>query len=537
MILKRIYFILLCLVYSQFSFGALNLSPVPQSGIIEAQSSSTTVLISNTGSSNEVLSLSLSSTSKVTITSNRCSTLKPNTSCYVILSYPNYGTSSSDHSTILKNGVNDLATIHYAAKIVETTFSVSASPSSLSFGTLSTWAKSGVKQINITNTGNGASTPIITPSSNMGVTINRCVSPLLPNQSCYILVSFNPESPTINGALAGLISIKATISSTPVEVSTSALLNVAPKLGGQCPVDNFWNGSSCSPNSELNSCLAIKQATPSSTSGIYSIDPDAGGPQPSFPVYCDMSGVGVVSYSRTCNEAKLSGEKNSLNNTNSGVYTLDPDMAGPVSSAQHYCDMETTAYSSGGYTLVSVINFGDTLSSVSGIPSLNDFGKYLSDSVYTALLANSTEIVFRTNRGDSTELVSKINKAEYALTNSTCPSPNSLSTIAPYHNYPDTGFITSGMTMPSNTNPGDLHQVLWFWSEASGCNNGGADYSGVILNHLFSDEYLSLFNLHPTYHYVKFWDWSLNNYTTSMNNGPYGAYPKTVPEHIYIFVK
>jgi len=537
MIFMKVLIILLGVLFSQFSLGAINLSPVPQSGIIEATSSSTTVFISNTGSSNEVLSLSLSSTAKVSIASNRCSTLKPNTSCYVVLSYPNYGTSNADHSTILKNGSSDLATIHYAAKIVETTFSVSASPSSLSFGTLSTWAKSGVKQINITNTGNGSSTPIITPSSNMSVVVNRCVSSMLPNQSCYILVSLNPENPTINGSISGSISIKATVSSTPIVISSSALLNVPPKSGGQCPVDNSWNGSNCVPNSSLNSCLSIKQSIPSSTSGIYTIDPDNAGPLPSFPVYCNMSGSGEVAYARTCNEAKLSGEKNSSSNTNSGVYTLDPDMAGPISSAQHYCDMETTAYSSGGYTLVEVINYGDTLSAVSGISSLNNFGEYVSDPVYVALLANSSEIMFRTNRGDSTELVTKIPKAEYEATNSTCPSPNSLTTIAPYKNYPQTGYITSGMTMPPNTSPGTLYQVWWFWSEASGCNDGGADYSGIILNHLFSDEYLSLFNLHPSYHYIKFWDWTSSNYVTYMNNGWYGAYPKTVPEHLYIFVK
>lgn len=535
MIINQIMFILITILFSQLSFGALNISPAPQSGMIEAQSSSMVIFLSNTGSSPLTPSLNLSNTSKVSIATNRCLTIKPNKSCYIVLSYPNYGTANIAHSTILKDGSTDLVTINYPAKIVETTFAVSASPSSLSFGTLSTWQKSGIKQIKVTNTGNGIITPIISSSSNMGVVVNRCSLPILPNQSCYILTSFNPENPTVNGSVSGSISIKATISSTPVLVSSSASLNIAPKLGGQCPVDNFWNGSGCSPNSEMNSCLEIKQNTPSSTSGIYSIDPDDGGPIASFPVYCNMSGAGEVSYARTCNEAKLAGQRNSLNNTNSGTYTLDPDMAGAVSSAQHYCFMDTTAYSSGGYTLVEVVNFGDTLSIVSGIPSINDVAKYLSDSVYTALLANSSEIIFRTNRGDSTEIVAKIPKAEYEAANSNCPSPNSLSTIAPFYNYPGSSYVTT--TMPSNSNPSDIQQVLWFWSEASGCNNGGADYSGVILSHYFTTDSFNFYNLHPTYHYMKYWDWNLNNYTTSMNNGPYGNYPKTNSEPIYIFLK
>ncbi|XP_048578937.1 fibropellin-1 isoform X2 [Nematostella vectensis] len=62
----------------------------------------------------------------------------------------------------------------------------------------------------------------------------------------------------------------------------------------RCKNGYLENGSNCIAAS---SCSAIKSASPKSSSGTYTIDPDGPGGQPAFKVYCNMTangGVGVT---------------------------------------------------------------------------------------------------------------------------------------------------------------------------------------------------------------------------------------------------
>lgn len=67
-----------------------------------------------------------------------------------------------------------------------------------------------------------------------------------------------------------------------------APVTVCEMMGdGCCPM-------TCNASTDLDcaiqpSCLAIKTSVPSSTSGIYTIDPDSSGPIQQFQVYCDMT--------------------------------------------------------------------------------------------------------------------------------------------------------------------------------------------------------------------------------------------------------
>jgi len=61
-------------------------------------------------------------------------------------------------------------------------------------------------------------------------------------------------------------------------------------VGKACGVGSDCSSSYCSANvcAVPPSCKAIKTALPAATSGVYTIDPDGGGPVVAFSAYCDM---------------------------------------------------------------------------------------------------------------------------------------------------------------------------------------------------------------------------------------------------------
>nr|WP_276603711.1 fibrinogen-like YCDxxxxGGGW domain-containing protein [Nannocystis pusilla] len=84
-------------------------------------------------------------------------------------------------------------------------------------------------------------------------------------------------------------------------VQTDACINTckAAKCGDghvragqeQCDDGNASDGDGCSATCtiEATSCLAIKQAMPAATDGVYQIDVDGGGPKQPFNVFCEMT--------------------------------------------------------------------------------------------------------------------------------------------------------------------------------------------------------------------------------------------------------
>ncbi|MFT6144966.1 MAG: UDP-3-O-[3-hydroxymyristoyl] glucosamine N-acyltransferase [Myxococcota bacterium] len=59
--------------------------------------------------------------------------------------------------------------------------------------------------------------------------------------------------------------------------------------GSQVASDGTWPAEGCSV---VSTCQTVKAATPSSTDGIYSIDPDGLGGTAAFDAYCDMTTLG-----------------------------------------------------------------------------------------------------------------------------------------------------------------------------------------------------------------------------------------------------
>jgi cysteine-rich repeat protein len=73
----------------------------------------------------------------------------------------------------------------------------------------------------------------------------------------------------------------------------------------ECDDANANNADMCTNSCKLttqSSCKAIKQSTPNAASGVYKIDPDLAGPKPAYDIYCDMvtdgGGWQVMAYIR-----------------------------------------------------------------------------------------------------------------------------------------------------------------------------------------------------------------------------------------------
>lgn len=273
------------------------------------------------------------------------------------------------------------------------------------------------------------------------------------------------------------------------------------------------------------SCAAAKLAGVTS-SGVLTLDPDGilGPIQPS-KVYCNMSGSGEPTVTENCNFARIFGQKNSANNTGSGSYQIDFDGSGANPAVSQYCDMSQTAWNGneGGYTLVGVFNSNSAISNSASISDISAQNTYLNNDAYQSLLNKSSHVVFRSNRGNSSEVVFKIQTNIVPLINCNQNSSNILPSPA----------------MAGNSSTSTGNYVYWFWGE-SDCNVSGADYSLV---GLFGNDNYVMFTL-STYisYYIYHYNWGSNSFVlndgeNAAGGGTYTLYPKATNESIYIFLK
>lgn len=237
-ILKNFISSLILLIFSQFSYGALAISPAPSSGELNFNSSGSFIYFSNTGSSNENLLLQVDTNSQgIGISVNRCpAVLKPNKSCYIFVSYPNYNRQAPMVSLNLKNNGSNLLLLKFSPLITAIVESISVSPSSIDFGSFSKLTSSSIRNVVITNNGNSIINPVLTTPSSVDIVLNRC-SNLKPNASCTVSLKFNPNSSMSNGQQSGLLfNAKPSVSSSSVSsVNLLANLNLpvlTPQMSG-----------------------------------------------------------------------------------------------------------------------------------------------------------------------------------------------------------------------------------------------------------------------------------------------------------------
>ena len=228
--MKSIFSILSILLFSIISQAQLSLNPAPVSGSLQITSSQMYIYFTNSGSSVITPSFSIdANAANISIGSNRCTTIQPAQSCYIIVSFPNYGVSTSNFSTVLRNNGVSLATLNYTAMnpVVESSnFSVSSIivndflnyTVSIKNNTLSS------KSYNPTFSG--------TDSFRYAIVTNRC-SNIAPKVSCQINFKLNRQFAGIYSAslvepqVTGSVSISSSITNSTVGVIPVPVMSIS----------------------------------------------------------------------------------------------------------------------------------------------------------------------------------------------------------------------------------------------------------------------------------------------------------------------
>lgn len=230
---------LLFFLFSTTSFAQLALNPAPVSGDIQITASQMYIYFTNNSSSAITTNLTVdSNASGVSIGSNRCASINAQQTCYIIISFSNYGKSVADVSVGLKNNSSLLGTLKYAALNPPPEVS-NFSVSSLSMNDFNTYT--------ITIKNNTSSTKSYNPlfsgtdDYRYVITLNRCQN-IAPKATCQISLKLNKQfagnysaslsEPQVSGSIALSSNItNATVGVIPPPVTS---ITVAPS-----PTINF----------------------------------------------------------------------------------------------------------------------------------------------------------------------------------------------------------------------------------------------------------------------------------------------------------
>lgn len=240
--INKMILLTILVFFSTNVFGSLSFSPSPSSGAISLNEYAQTLLISNNGSTNESMNLSINQSGLFKMV-DRCSgkILKPKKSCYLLITVdPKQSTFSSQ----LENNSSPILTLNFT-KTQSLTESLSLSTSSLNFGTIKSFGYSGSKQIIITNTGTSVLNPVFEPTANVKLLANRCLE-IRRGASCSIFVVVDANASLgYSGSISGQsLSVKPSASGSAQVVSISGTMNVYTA----CSPTQHINGLSCDDN-------------------------------------------------------------------------------------------------------------------------------------------------------------------------------------------------------------------------------------------------------------------------------------------------
>jgi hypothetical protein len=233
--------------------AALTVNPVPAPGIqvsstsinfgngVVGSSSSQVLIITNTGAA--TLSITQVNTSGSGSFSVSGFSLPLNVNAgqqttITVAFLPTSAGSASGNISIVSNAPTSPTSVGLSGTGIAATLTLSISPTSLSFGNVTTGTASGTQNVTITNTGNSNVTISQITVSGAGYSVTGGSTPvtLSPSQSITLVTLF---SPAVAGSVTGSISIVSNANGSPASVSLSGT-GVAPV---QHSVALTWNAS------------------------------------------------------------------------------------------------------------------------------------------------------------------------------------------------------------------------------------------------------------------------------------------------------
>lgn len=198
-----------------------------------------TISITNKTSTTKSYSPTFSGTDnyRYAIGLNRCVNVAPKATCQVVIKLNrqfagSYSASLVEAQVTGSIALTSLITNLTVGVIPPPNPSISVSPSSISFGTLTRLGQSASQIATITNNGNTNLTPVVSvQGSGLAISLNRCLVLLSPGQSCTVSLYFNALNVMQNGVQSGLVfNAQATNSSSVIPTSVSVTLNIPPSL-------------------------------------------------------------------------------------------------------------------------------------------------------------------------------------------------------------------------------------------------------------------------------------------------------------------
>lgn len=212
--------VLLAIAISLFSYFAqaqqYTLNPAAVSGQISLTSAQTYIYFTNTTLSPITTNLTIDSNSSgIAISTNRCASLKAKQTCYIIISFPNYGKLPISVSTFLRDSSSSLG---------ELVYNPINPPPQVSNFSVSSLAMNDFNTYSLSITNKTLVTKSYSPSfsgadaSKYSIVLNRC-SNIAPQASCSITIKLAPQqagsfSATLSEAqVTGTVALSSTITS------------------------------------------------------------------------------------------------------------------------------------------------------------------------------------------------------------------------------------------------------------------------------------------------------------------------------------
>jgi hypothetical protein len=350
---------------------AISVSPASISfgSIVDGQSKSQAVTITNTGTANLTVTQLGSTAAGVSISgvTMPLTIAAGQSGTFSALYAPQTAGSTSGNITIASNAPASPASVAVSGTGVAATTTLAVSPTSLSFGNVSVGGSAN-KTVTITNTGNSSATISQVGVTGQGLTVSGVSAPstLTPGQSASLSVQFSPAT---TSAVNGSVSIVSQSGTTSVSVTGSgaqANLAVSP---GSLTFTNVLTGSTNSQAVQLtnsgNASLTVTQANVTgsgfSTSGLSLPLTLSAGQSTSFNVQFIPQSAGTVT-------GGLSLVSNAANSTASVA------LSGSSLAATHTLSVSPSSLSFGSVSagststqLVTLTNTGNSSVAVSQI--------------------------------------------------------------------------------------------------------------------------------------------------------------------------